>query len=125
MRVERIPYTTTAAGAATVYSRNEISGRVHVVRYVADDSDQADGTIAVTGDTTGISILAVSSVNAANDATYYPKADYHLNSTGAAETGDASHTETCLLHERIKIVLTNHDNTGAAATGVFYVGYTD
>lgn len=125
MRRETIPYTTTAAGAATVYSRDNISGRIWVVRYVATDSDQGDGTITITGEDTGISVLAVTSVNAANDATYYPKADYQLNSTGASETGDASHTETCVLHERIKIVLTNFDNTGVAATGIFYVGYTD
>ncbi len=125
MQVERFAYTTTAAGAATVFSRDNINGRIWVVRYVATDSDQADGTITITGEDTGISVLAVTAFNAAVDTTFYPKADYHLNSTGAAEAGDASHTETCVLGERIKIVLTNFDNTGVAATGVFFVGYTD
>lgn len=125
MRRETIPYTTTTAGAATVYSRDNISGRIWVARYVVTDSDQSDGTITITGEDTGIAILAVTSFNAANSTTWYPKVFYNLSTDGVARSGLAELTETCVLHERIKIVLTNFDNTGVAATGIFYVGYAD
>ena len=125
MQRETIPYTTTAAGAATVFSRDNINGRIWVVRYVATDSDQADGTITITGEDTGIAVFAITGFTASASTTWYPRAFYHLNTSGAVESGLAEQTETCVLHERIKIVLTNFDNTGVAATGTFYVGYSD
>lgn len=124
MQVERIPYTTTAAGAATVYSRSNIIGRIHVVRYVATDSDQVDGTIDITGETTGIVALAVTGFTASSSTTWYPRALMNTNTDGAA-LADPNHTKPVVLHERIKIVLANFDNTGVAATGTFYIGYTD
>lgn len=125
MQLERIPYTTTAAGAATVYSREQITGRIHVVRYVVTDSDQSDATITITGETTGIAVLAVTSFDASASTTWYPRVLYNLSTTGAAEAGEAEHTPTCILAERLQIALTNFDNTGVAATGLFYIGYTD
>lgn len=125
MRFATIPYTTTAAGAATVFSPGKIIGRIWVVRYIAVDADQGDGTITITGEDTGIAVFAITGFTASASTTWYPKADYQLNTSGATETGDASHTETCVLLERIKIVLTNFDNTGVAATGTFHIGYTD
>lgn len=125
MRFAKIPYTTTAAGAATVYSSTKIVGRIYVVRYVKVDGIETNGTITITGEDTGIAVLANTSFTTSVSTTWYPKVFYNLSTNGDAESGLAEQTETCVLLERIKIVLTNFDNNGVAATGTFYVGYTD
>ena len=125
MQVEIIPYTTTAAGAATVYSRGEITGRVYVVRYVPGTSEEADGTVTITGNTSGIEIFTIASFDNTNAATWYPRQrGVHLED-GSAVTQTDEDIMPPLLHEKIKIVLTNFDDNTVAGTGTFYIGYTD
>ena len=66
-----ITFTThSSAGTVTAYTDKEVTGRILQVQYVKDDLANGS-TITLTGNTTGIPIMAISAMNAS--ATHLPR----------------------------------------------------
>lgn len=118
MRRYKIPVTTAADGSATVFSGQQIAGKIHSVHYVK--TDFADGVdFAITADATGESIWSQSNVNAA--AVVYPRAATHSQAGAAAlyaSGGVGVLDKIALANDRIKIVIAQGGNV---KTGTFHV----
>ena len=115
---QTVSITTDGSGDGTGYTERPVNGRISSIQYVK--TDYADGVdITVTGETTGIGILIVSSMNAS--AVYAPRQPVHYSSTGAAITYDGTYPAfdyVCLDGERVKIVVAQGGDT---KSGTFYV----
>jgi hypothetical protein len=115
-RLEAITATTDPDGDATVYSTENITGRIHSIRYVK--TDYADGVdITVTGKDTGTPVWADTDVNAS--VTVYPVAAAVLATDGAAST--LTEVGIYLANEPLQIVVANGGDT---KTGAFIVVVT-
>jgi len=114
----KVSVTTSGAGAATTYTGGLINGHVDAIRYVK--TDFADGsTITITGENTGIAILAETGINAS--ATRYPRAatqDIIGVASCYAAGAEPVECKVAIADERIKIVVASG---GATKTGVFYI----
>ena len=111
--------TTDASGDATEYIEPNQSGFIRAIRYVK--TDYANGIdLTITGETSGISILAVTDMNAS--ATYVPQAPTHDLSAAAEnyndESDEAVNAPIPICDERIKIVVANGGDTKA---GTFHI----
>jgi len=112
-------YTATLAvdssGDATVYLGDEITGRVHAIKYTPGTLD-TNGDLAITGETTGVPILT--KANAGTTATwFYPRAMANKNTDGAAET--FSSEDIHVFKERIKIIVAQGGNATTGSIDVF------
>jgi hypothetical protein len=58
-----IDITTDASGDATVYTPNDVNGRIFQIQYVKDDFDDGS-TITLTGTSTGVPVFAITGMNA-------------------------------------------------------------
>ena len=112
-----ISFTTHSSTAgATVYTEDDVNGRILQIQYVKDDL--ANGaTIILTGAKTGVPIFAITAMNAS--ATHQPRRAA-TDADGAAITYDGTnpvHEVVVLAGERIKCVVTNGgtSNNGALA----------
>jgi len=118
MKRYTVSVTTAADGSATAYSARRISGKVHQIEYVKGDfADGVDFTI--TGDATGVGILAESNVNAS--AVRAPRMATHSTAGVAslyAAGGTAVQAPVALANDRIKIVIAQGGN---AKTGTFHI----
>jgi len=111
--------TTDASGDATGYLEPTQPGFIRAIRYVK--TDYADGIdITITGETSGLSILSVTDMNAS--ATYVPQTPTHDLSAAAEnyndESDEAVNAPIPICDERIKIVIANGGDTKA---GTFHV----
>ncbi len=99
--------TQTITGAATGYLGSRIKGKVLAIK--SDASANAAYTVAITGETTGIPILAAAAVSHNSVTWFHPRAFASQNTDGVAATD--AFVKIPLLNERVKVV------TSVAATG--------
>jgi hypothetical protein len=105
-----VSLTTNASGDATGYT-GVAYGRVQTVQYVK--TDYAAGVdITVTGETSGLAVLALTDQNASG--TFFPRALVH-GPTGTALTVSEAVT---VAGERVKVVVAQGGDT---KSGVVYV----
>ena len=97
----------TITGAATDYLGSRLRGRVLAIK--SDAALNAAYTVAITGETSGIPILAAAAVSHNSVTWFHPRVLANHNDDGAAAT-DAC-VEVPVFSERIKVV------TSVAATG--------
>ena len=103
-------------GAATDYLGSRIRGRVLAIK--SDAALNAAYTVAITGETSGIPILAAAAVSHNSVTWFYPRALATVHTTGATSAIVA--VEIPVFNERIKVV------TSVAATGtVEFTVYID
>ena len=120
MGLERITVdiASNAAGdTVTAYTRIPITGKILAVFYDFGDL-AANLDLAITGETTGIPILAYTNIPAA-DKWFYPRALPNLNTAGATVGVDAF-VEIPVVDERIKIVAAQPGTSKAGAFTIFY-----
>ena len=91
----------TITGAGTDYAGSRIRGRVLAIKCVA--ATNANLTLAITGETSGIPILSVAGVTKDATTWFYPRALANHNDDGAAATDVC--VKVPLLNERIKAVV--------------------
>jgi hypothetical protein len=115
MNVERhvVNIVTDAAGAATAYTTNAISGRIAGIAYIPDGATPFDNTVdfTITVESTGEAILSKSNVAAAFAA--YPRVPTHDTSGAAAlyAAGGAAVLDGILVSkDRVKIVVAQGGN---------------
>ncbi|MHC4705414.1 MAG: hypothetical protein ACYTFQ_33135 [Planctomycetota bacterium] len=99
--------SVTITGAATGYVGTRIRGRILAIK--SDAALNAAYTVAITGETTGIPILAAAAVSHNSVTWFHPRALASLNTAGT--DGTDAFVEIPIFNERIKIV------TSVAATG--------
>ena len=99
--------TLTLTGAATGYLGTRIRGRVLAIKSAA--ALNAAYTVAITGETSGIPILAAAAVSHNSVTWFHPRVLASKNTDGTAAT-DAL-VEIPICNERIKVITT------VAATG--------
>ncbi len=113
-----ITFTTHSSdGTAEVYSAVDVTGRILQVQYVKTDLDDGS-TITITGNTSGIPIMAITGMNAS--ATHLPRKAI-TSGAGAAVTYDSTqtvHEAVVLAQEKVKIAIASGGNS---KTGVFYI----
>lgn len=120
MAFQRVSVTpkTDASGNATVYSEN-VTGELRAIVWVKPGSGGITGaTFAVTNETTGETLLSVSSVSAS--ANYYPRGATASTANAAslyASGGTAVNDRLVLVNDRIKLVVSSGGNT---LTGTMY-----
>jgi hypothetical protein len=123
MAVKRftVAATTNGSGAATVYTSRDVNGRIHSIQLVRDGTDPLANTadITITGEDTGLAILALTGVSA--DFTRAPRMATHDTSGVAslyAAAGEPVEDHLVVSGERVKIVIATG---GASKKGTFYV----
>lgn len=99
--------SVTITGAATAYLGSRIRGRVLAIK--SDAALNAAYTVAITGNTTGIPILAAAAVSHNSVTWFHPRALASLNTSGA--NGTDAFVKIPLYNEKVKVV------TSVAATG--------
>ena len=99
--------SVTITGAATGYLGSRLRGRILAIK--SDAALNAAYTVAITGGTSGIPILAAAAVSHNSVTWFHPRALISVHTTGAVSA--IAVTEIPVLNERIKIV------TSVAATG--------
>ena len=99
--------TVTITGAATDYLGSRIRGRILAIK--SDAALNAAYTVAITGETSGIPILAAAAVSHNSVTWFHPRVLANHNDDGAVATDVC--VEVPVLNERIKVV------TSVAATG--------
>lgn len=99
--------TITVTGAATAHIGSRIRGRVLAIK--SDAALNAAYTVAITGATSGIPILAAAAVSHNSVTWFHPRALASLNTAGT--DGSDAFVAIPVLNERIKVV------TSVAATG--------
>jgi len=113
-----VTVTTDAGGDGTGYTATPVYGLVHAVRYVKDT--YADGIdVTITGDLSGIAVLAVTNMNAT--ATYLPRFATVDNVAAAslyAAAGEPVEDRIPVAMERIRVVVAQGGNT---TTGTFHI----
>lgn len=117
MRRYKVTVTTAADGTATAYTPR-LSGKIQQIEYVK--TDFADGVdFTITGEATGIGLLAESNVNAS--AVRAPRLPTH-SQVGAgllyAAGGAAVADRIALSNDRVKIVIAQGGN---AKSGAFHI----
>lgn len=93
--------TLTLTGAATGYLGTKLRGRIIAIK--SDAALNAAYTVAITGETTGIPILAAAAVSHNSVTWFYPRVLGSKNVDGAAST---DYVEIPLCNERVKVVTT-------------------
>ena len=116
-----VPFTTTAGGAATVYTGEGVNGRLLSVVYEYDDGDTgADFTI--TTKTTAVALLTITNAGTAS-VTWQPRVVVHpVANTGAgtALTFDGTneiYEPQWIADEEIKVVVAQG---GATKSGTLH-----
>lgn len=99
--------SVTITGAGTGYLGSRLHGRVLAIK--SDAALNAAYTVAITGETSGIPILAAAAVSHNSVTWFRPRALVSKNTDGTAATD--AFVEIPVLNERIKVV------TSVAATG--------
>ena len=99
--------SVTITGAGTGYIGTRIRGRVLAIKSAA--ALNAAYTVAITGETSAIPILAAAVVSHNSVTWFHPRAFASQNTDGVAATD--AFVEIPVLNERVKIV------TSVAATG--------
>jgi len=112
-----VPITVDADGDATAYT-NVLNGRL--INIIYTKTDFANGVdFTITGETTGLSLWAEDSVDAAK--TISPRQPAHSQAGVAllyAAAGEAVTNPICMASERVKIVVANG---GVSKSGTFDV----
>lgn len=116
----KVSVTTAADGTATAYSPR-ISGKIHQIEYVKDDTNgYANGVdFAITGEATGVGLWTEADVNAS--AVRAPRQATHSQVGTAllfAAGGTAQSAPIALSRDRVKIVLAQGGN---AKVGTFHI----
>lgn len=112
MRRIKVDVTTATGGGATAFSP-KVSGKIHSIHYLKDDTDAFSNGVAftITAEATGENIWTESAVNAA--AVRYPRAATH-SQAGAAALYAAEGTPVldniALGNDRIKFVIASGGN---------------
>lgn len=99
--------SVTITGADTGYLGTRLRGRVLAIK--SDAALNAAYTVAITGETSGIPILAAAAVSHNSVTWFHPRAIPNKNTDGTAFTNVAALIP--VLNERVKVV------TSVAATG--------
>ena len=109
IQLHTVSATTSAGGAATVYTDVPVWGEVVSIAYVKDTFDNGvDFTI--TGETSGVSLWTDTDVNASEIV--YPRVLENGNTDGAALT---TRQGILLAGERVKIVVAQGGNAKAGS----------
>jgi hypothetical protein len=121
-----VTITTSNLGAGVGYTP-ALNGRIHSIQYVKPASGNYENnvTLAVVGNTTGIAVLALAAGQMDASRTVYPRAQVHLDTTGAAlvlNSDDDPVTDLVgVAGETLKLTIAAG---GSAKTGTFYVTVT-
>jgi len=120
MRNHKVKLTTAADGTVTGYTP-KTSGKIHQIEYVKDGANGfADGVdFTITGEKTGISILAKNDVNAS--AVFAPRQPIHSQAGAAllyAAAGAPVNDRIGVALDRVKISVASGGN---GKVGTFYV----
>lgn len=107
---------TDGSGDATVYAASRARGIVKAVKYAPGTLD-AGAALTVTGETTGVPILAVAAAGG-SDVWFYPRRLVSKSADGAAATD--AFAPIWVYLERIKIVVATGGDT-LTGTITFYV----
>lgn len=121
MSVQRheISLVTDGAGACTAYSAYPVSGEIKAVVYVRGTLDNTTTDITITGEKSGISILALTNVT--TDGQYAPRMATHgITGTAALYAAAGTAVLACIpvALERIQVVVAQG---GASKTGTLHV----
>lgn len=124
-RFASIAGTTTAGGAATIYTTNIPQGNVKKIRYVPDATNPLDAgaDIVITEEASGGAILTKANIGAAA-VEWSPRDATHAVADGSAALFAAAGAAVNdvagppVFESRIKIVIAQGGN--ALATGTFY-----
>ena len=114
-------FTTTAGGAATVYTDDVVTGRILSVRYEYADADTG-ADITITTEDTGQAVLTLTNAGTSTVQKQPRQATHDV--TGGAETYDATEPVNDYIwavNERLKVVVAQGGNT-KTGTLVFIVG---
>ena len=118
-----VEVTTTAGGAATVYTGEPVNGEVLTITYVPHASTPLDtgADIVVTGEITGTAILTKANIGTST-VSWAPRQPTHKVADGAAALyasgGEAVNDRIAIAGERIKIVVAQGGNV---LQGTFHV----
>jgi len=110
LRYDRVTFTTTSGGAATVYSR-PLSGLLHAIRYVYGDA-ATGADIVITDEATGLELLTITNAGTAS-TTHLPRGAA-VGTTNAAllyAAGGAPVTDRLPVVSRIKAVVAQGGDT--------------
>ena len=99
--------SVTITGADTGYLGSRIRGRILAIK--SDAALNAAYTVAITGETSGIPILAAAAVSHNSVTWFHPRVLASLNTAGT--NGSDAFVEIPVCNERVKVV------TSVAATG--------
>lgn len=120
IRSESVPFTTTAGGAATVYS-SAFRGYVHAIRYVWADGDTGlDATI--TDDASGLPILTITNAGVASTNHYPRAATVGITNAALVYAGTDAVTDRIPVTSKVKFVIAQGGNV---KTGSFIVFWDD
>ena len=120
-----VAMATDGSGAQTTYTSDVVNGRVMSVRYVVDGTNPlaTGGSVTVTGETTGLPIIAISAIGTTSTQ-FYPRAATCDTSAAAslyAAGGTAVTDKITLAGERIKVVIAS-GGTSKVGTLYFTIG---
>lgn len=116
-----VALATDGSGAQTAYTSDIVNGQILSVRYVVDGTNPlaTGGSVTVTGETTGLPIIAISAIGTSSTQ-FYPRAATCDTSAAAslyAAAGQAVTDKITLSGERIKVVVASG---GASKVGTLY-----
>lgn len=107
--------SVTITGAGTGYIGSRLRGRILAIK--SDAALNAAYTVAITGETSGIPILAAAAVSHNSVTWFHPRVLASDNTDGAAATDFC--VEIPVLNERVKII-TTEAATGTVTFTLFY-----
>lgn len=105
------------AGNGTMYVGTRLRGRILAIKVVAG-AVTASFDLTITGETTGIPILADLTATESATTWYYPRALVTVHTTGAVSA--IAVAEIPVFNERIKCVIANAGTTKDVAVTVIY-----
>jgi hypothetical protein len=118
VRVGTATITTTATGAATVYTTETLNGHLSAMKVTATGTTST-ADIVVTGETSGVAILTKANITKATSTWFYPRSPAHTVAAGAT-TSAVVLPMVPITDERIKVVMTGGGNA-QGYTLKFYV----
>lgn len=114
-----VAITTTATGAATVYTTDSVIGHLDAIKVTATGTTST-ADLVITGETSLQPIMTKANITKQTSTHFYPRAPVHTVAAGASTSGVVL-TKIPLAFERIKTVMAGGGNK-QSYTITFYVG---
>lgn len=126
LKRQYFPYTTSAGGAATVYSngasapQNAIIGKLYAVVYLPGTTDTG-ATVTVTCEGLGSKPLLTKATAGTSNTWFYPRDIQHAVADGAALTGTAGGDRALpVCNGAFKVVIASGGNAAVGAVEIYY-----